>query len=572
MNRYAGFLFLITILAAISPASTRAETGQIKLLESCPGDDPQELSPLGLELAAALIPRIVGGGLNAVSAKISEAAKPEHTVATAHNGDYLHKFAIEGEGIERFAAGKGKLGLAHSCILFASLPVGTSDSWPTKELTCNNDTMRSAVFGYRDNDGDSCELLSELGKMGFSSVRPPRTVLVAELRTSLDRTAFRLEPVYLFYGASPDEEDKESNAKARKLAFSFELSRPDASDKSGRKVFATPVLEFIDIRPGVTTVKRNRQRLEQTTIISGTSPQARPSMWFSMPSPMKGIEDVVNKDAASLAAIRENEAAAVQAYSRGLFHKSATSAFAWDPILTACPNISLDVFAGTSVPPAGKSCDSAPDSVDLASLVGTLNGTAWSIRRQAEVLDGQIKAEKDQSRKDALLRRRAQCSLAATSATLVSGYADACIKIRRESATRQKLEELIARSDPMDIRLTVLEDYPKPFAKFFADMLGDDDLKKELTSAISDSLDPAKAEEERQEEEESRKTAIAAYESAVIDARRLAIEYEAIDVAKNPFDKRKKELEMTSAMLSANRQADALGLPLPFPEIGTTFQ
>ena len=78
--------------------------------------------------------------------------------------------------------------------------------------------------------------------------------------------------------------------------------------------------------------------------------------------------------------------------------------------------------------------------------------------------------------------------------------------------------------------------------------------------------------EVQEAEEKARKEAIAAFEKSVLDARALVIDYEAIDVADKPFEKRKKELEMTTAMLSANRQAAALGLPLPFPEIGTTFK
>jgi hypothetical protein len=170
---------------------------------------------------------------------------------------------------------------------------------------------------------------------------------------------------------------------------------------------------------------------------------------------------------------------------------------------------------------------------------------------------GLLQAEKAKPKKDTVA-----ISLWANVVT----YFDSCHKSQLAKAKLENSKTVVgALARSFDLTVAIKEFRKRPVAKFFGEILSDDATRKELTTGIVGAIDPATREAAAKEAAETRLALLTAYEDAVHKAQESMLAYES---AKDE-DKAAKLLKMHYDQRAANRAAEALGIALPYPEVGT---
>jgi len=118
-----------------------------------------------------------------------------------------------------------------------------------------------------------------------------------------------------------------------------------------------------------------------------------------------------------------------------------------------------------------------------------------------------------------------------------------------------------------DTTVHVKEFRERPAAKFFGDLLADDTVRASVTTALVNAVDPATRAAAAEKEAAALLTQRIAYEAALLDAQKAILDFQ---MAKEE-DRALKQLDMEYKKRAANRLADALKLPRPYPESGTWF-
>lgn len=559
--------FLLIFFAASNIVN--AQGNRVILKNECPkADEASSIETPGTValIASAVIPRIIGGGLNLLSAKITNAAKAEQVVATTSVGDYLYTYDNPVDEESRLFNQPGNILLKYGCVIYASKGVNSEKQWPQKEYpSCKlygRDVTKSPLKGY-GNDADTCELLKFLEVYKYEPESPPRTLLVATVDVSKDKTAFRLVPIYLFYAASPNDNDKKKNAKKRSLTFNFSLSRPDPNNSSGRTVFAVPNIIFSEIAPGV--VKRNGK--EEIFIFNNESSNLITSQWFVVPSVSDINEEKIKQDESLLQELKLNQISADQTYEFAL--EQVEELGKYETSNNEFQSIENELIK--LIQSHNKHCDSNGDNKYWYQKLQKNQALIRKYELYIDKLNDDLKFKKDKETVTSLRSQLGDYKTVVKSIELLSNYASACQKIKFNSSEREELLRVMSHIEPMDITLNVIESSERPFLEFISSILEDQTLHKELTEAIALSIDPVKREELAREKASARRKAIETYEQAFIDAQMKELDLEAIDGAKKPLEKRKANINLRFARVKANRLADELNMPLPFPGTGIQY-
>ena len=385
-------------------------------------------------------------------------------------------------------------------------------------------------------------------------------MLVAEIETSKNKSAFQLKPTYLFYAASADSGEKKTNAKKRKLAFNFAFARPDSSDGTGQKVFATPIIEFPAVRPGVT--RSGKRGSDSISILNADELNNIKSPWFAMPAPLSSGQTLIDGHIALTTAMVTNLASAAKAHAQGVVQKRRSDGFTWDNTSTACDEVAMDFFASPF-----QRCEA---ELEWLPALREIQLKHWALEGEAADIDALL-SKANNSRKPTLQRRKQQCVMASRSVKVVADYLGGCNDYVEADKQRNKLEPNVKEIDPTNVQLTVVEDYEKPFLKFFAEVLGEQEVKTGIESALSDAVDPAKRKEARDAEQKAEQDTLEAYERALVEAQKAVISALKIDVVEDPLSRQVADIDTRVKKLAANRAAQTANRPLPYPEIGLSF-
>ncbi len=130
-------------------------------------------------------------------------------------------------------------------------------------------------------------------------------------------------------------------------------------------------------------------------------------------------------------------------------------------------------------------------------------------------------------------------------------------------------KELAKGTGAFDVTVTIKEFRKRPFAEFFGGVLSDAATRSALTSALVGEIDPATKKKTEEEEQKEALTARQAYEEAVVAAEIAIAKYD--PNAAESAEKLTLYLDMEAKKRTANRRAEAIGLPAPYPESGSWF-
>ena len=566
-------IFVGMLLAALSTVA-HSQGDRVFLEPRCPNVEVTPGEGVGLAVASAVLPRLVGGSLNALSARLSEAATPEETVSIAAGGGHLYQYAVaKSDSSTLYFVDSGQLAFAYGCIIYASAPIGTNQEWPNEKHNCNGpESPRNSPLRRYGLDGiETCALLTYLDTKGYDPEYPPRTLLIANVEESNDGTAFRLVPYYFFYATSPNDSRRVTSARRRSVAFNFAFSRPDPNDPSGRQIFATPILEFQDIVSGIVERNTNGESSDEISIYESTLVEDYKSQWFAVPEPSDSFGSLIAVDQSAYSLVQSNLGSAKRANSRGLDHQESVDAFTWNNTDSqSCQNVSFDYYIDSPLPRIDQVC---PDLVepDWSTILLKNQTDAWAMEQQRSRLEDELRHEANEDRKSQLRKQINQCNIAKTSADLAAGVAAACNQISESSTERGNLQALLTRGEPVDVSVVVVENHEKPFLKLFSDILADESLRTEVTDVLTSSISPTERAEATLARAEERQAAIETYETAVVTAQKLELDYEAIDGVEEPLRKGTVEIDVRIAKLKANRMATDLNIALPFPSVGVQF-
>ena len=559
---------LLMAMALVFPSTAVANADRLFLETQCPGFSSREslAGPLSA-IALPLITRAVKSGLNVLSAKLAEAAKPDKTVAAVNIGDYFYRYKVEVQNSGDVATDLGQLQLKHGCLIYAAAPLSQRSKNAETKHSCGGQDVFSPLDGYGGSgDGNSCTLLNYLKKKRYDPTLPPRTLLVSRIELSKDRTAFRLKPIYLFFAASPRKKlEKSSNNNEQKLAFNFTFSRPTSDDVSGQEVFAIPVIEFTEIRSGL--IKNDKQK----TVMSSYGQEDltdRSSKWFVLPNPNDHADQSIERDKSIQSSFNSYFDSACQAYHRGLQYEDVITRFRWSAEVTACPNLGLDYFKSDPPPNRNDLCKEFESDSKWRNALQKHQASVWSAEQHIVEIQRAIGVEKDDKKKAEYQASLEQCNVTKRSGTILAEFASACQQALALNVERMGVRESLSIAEPINISLTVVQHHDKPFLSFLASILGDEDTRKELTTAITKTIDPVERAAALREKQKEHREAIVAYDAAVVDAQKKELDYIEIDGAKE-VSKAKAEIDMNAAKRKANRLAHALGVAVRFPSIGT---
>lgn len=152
--------------------------------------------------------------------------------------------------------------------------------------------------------------------------------------------------------------------------------------------------------------------------------------------------------------------------------------------------------------------------------------------------------------------------------TQVVTFYGACQRLRnaqnkRDENKLKKGEQFLA----FDIGINVKEFRERPAAKFFGAVLGDADVQKGVTTAVVNAVDPATRAAAQKAEDSAKLAVEGAYEVAWLEAEKARLGYESAKEEERSL----KFLDMMAKQRAANRLADQLKMPRPYPDAGVWF-
>ena len=148
-------------------------------------------------------------------------------------------------------------------------------------------------------------------------------------------------------------------------------------------------------------------------------------------------------------------------------------------------------------------------------------------------------------------------------------FYDSCRK-KRAAEAELDANEFKQATDlrPFDLQVAIKEFRKRPAAQFFGSMLADDTTRAGITSSVINALDPATRAAAAKAEEVKQTEALEALESALVAAESAIAAYEAAA----PEAKASAFIDMEAKKRTANRLAQRVEQPLPYPEAGTWFK
>ena len=551
----------LLVSLSLWPQSASGQSDRLFVEQACPAEEPRVEKAFLPQLVSALLPGVVTQGLTSLAGRLARTGESEQVVGRAGTGEYLYNYEVPGaDRASSLLDDEGRLSFRPGCLVFASRPV-RARRWPSGNPSpCADGGSPSPLRGYGGGEGDTCALLEYLRKKGYADGSPPGTLLVADVEESADRTAFRLRPTYLFYAASPGEERLKARGKKRRLKFSFSFSVPDSGHESGSRTVAVPSIEFDRVVPGVV-----RGTGEVSSVRQDQSAE-RASEWYPLPSVGGAVREFLDKDQEYRTALKSHGDAVEDTWGLVGRQRRRLGEIDWEVHEEICQDVPLPTATETAEDP----CQVAGGH-DLA----TYRSDLWLVEQQVAALellaDEEVEEgeKEDEAKEKVELRRlKGRCEFVRTSAMLGVALASACEGRRMNRARRSRLQETLGRIVPVDISVVVSEEYGKPFRSFAAAVLSEKAVQQGVTNAVVRGVDPISRDERRRERAAAREKEIESYEQAVAEALRREVDYEAVDGAADSAKKRKAEVDVLLAKVRANRLAQGLGWPLPFPELG----
>ena len=157
--------------------------------------------------------------------------------------------------------------------------------------------------------------------------------------------------------------------------------------------------------------------------------------------------------------------------------------------------------------------------------------------------------------------------------TKLVAFCEACEKYHTAFATKQSKRFRRAKTGgaaaetllAFDAYVNVKEFRDRPVAQFFGDLLSDDTTRSGLTTALVNELDPATRAAKSAEKETADHKARTEFETALVAAEGAIAAY----ANAKEEEKAVKLIDMESKKRAANRLAESIGLPMPYPSSGT---
>lgn len=530
MKRVALYSLIALVATANSARAFESPSGNIVFLDECPGDvlekDPAatKRDEVGL-LAPLLTPLITGAissGIKVAGARLKEAAQ-EKQVDVIHAGDYFYRPI----GTEKVSADDifaiNEIELRSHCVLIATrgsvqTKGGLRDlaqSYHAAKINVTGSEGRRAFKEWTDN----AEALEKaLNAAGYTDISKPGMTLVADIELGTAAGVARLVPRFIVLDHSIREKKVDTRPRDMTLEISLQAAGAEAA-------FAKATMKFEDLK-----IRAPHRRISLT---SGTMAPDSPataqlvttSPWFVLPA-----LDADSKARAEAAASADKEM------------KLA---------LTAASLAGAEAqAAGADVPMGNDHRPECPGPKETKDL---------KLEAARNLLVASVAAKKNEQ----LIARH----------TKLVAFFEACEKYHNAVATKQTKRFRRAKADgtaaetllAFDAYVNVKEFRDRPAAQFFGDLLSDETTRTGLTTALVGELDPATRAAKSADKEAADLKARTEFETALVAAETAIAAY----ANAKEEEKAAKLIDLESKKRAANRLAESIGVPMPYPSSGT---
>ena len=503
--------------------------GGVHVLPQCPGDKVTRASgdPEFAGLLVGVIAPLITSGVNTLLKKagqsLTEAAQ-EQTVDRLHQGSYFYNWQLDPDtDDEKFLMNFG-------CVVVATR--GTQNGRSSlKSLASGYKSIQTTLSGEGNSSSLKAseealanELANLLGRTdpAIEDTRMPNPAVIGVFDVELSRqgTSFRLLPRFIAMDHSLRERRK-SDTK-RSFTFEAEFSAPGADTP-----FATVVAK-------IDGVSRNNsfdqaQLIKDYDSVGALSFSGQVTQWMPIVALDQSVRDQLARVSQADDQLKMLAETASKARALALASEFDSVAEVFDGFEESAP---LD----EGCPPA----EAAKTAVD-------------------KIILPQISTENKKG-KDA-------DKLVIDAWTQAQIFFDTCRSIELEKGDQAKIKFRIGdRARTFDLQILIKEFRDRPVARFFGELLSDDDTRQGIASAITSRINPAELQEAAEEETNQTQMLRVSLETALLAVRRQEIELSALPAGSNEL--RIKELEVQAAKTSANRVANELGQGLPYPSEG----
>jgi hypothetical protein len=501
--------FLILILAFRSAAAAELPQGSILLLEHCPGDTlPSDAAHKNESFILALLTPLLTG---IISHGLKAAGASLSEAAQEAQVDSLstgdHFYTTD--NVE-----KATLKLKSRCVIFVTKGSRLTKR-SLKDLSANyraaklglDDNGRLVVAAWEATKGPD-DLNTLLKNAGYGKDGNPGVIVVFDVDLSAARSEARLIPRYVVMDHSIRE--KADDTKARDMTFEVTFTAPGLASPFGKEIFKFDGLKI--------NAPRQRTALDLAAGAANSATNlAMVGQWFGIPAMPEAAKNKVTAYNEALTQINTENT------TKELARVAAKALGAKD----------------------------IPDN--CLGETETLNAlTKANARLEVE----KAKPEKD---RDAKL---------VASLTQETTFYNSCQRLHAAQSKRDdNVLKATAEFTPFDITVNVKEFRDRPAAKFFGEVLSDADVQKGATSAILNAVDPGTREEAAKKTADEKMALQVSFETAIFQAETARVAYEGAD----DKEKAAKYVDMEYKKRAANRLADELKVPRPYPDAGVWF-
>lgn len=517
--------------ACLMPAANAEDLvrGGVNILSQCPGDTVTRDAADEPESAilASIVAPLISGGINLLVKKagksLTEAAK-EQSVDRLHQGGYFYSWKTDADD------GGDKFLLNFGCVIVATR--GTQNA---------RRDLNSMIAGYQGIENtitsgiESRSLVNASDKLALELERMlerpansasnrdlpnPAVIGIYDVELSLQGTSFRLIPRFVSIDHSLRE--KRNRDHKRSFTFEYEFSTPGAD-----KPFGTAISKIDGLSPESTF--NQIELISAYKAKSGPSFQGQASEWM----PIAAIDPAITERLSAFATA-----------SAEISNLVGSARVARGQALAADIAEINDLFSGLDdLDSKGKGCPPPDSSTEIVD--DTIRPAVFAEQSKGDAADQQVLATWSQARE----------------------YFEACRSIRNKIDAQDKISfDDGDRARTFDLKILVKEYRDRPVARFFGELLSDETVQENLSSAINAQVNPLERKKAEDEEKTEQQTLQLSYETAVLNARKLELELSKLNDESTEYAL--KLLEVQAAQSAANRAAQTLGRGLPYPMVG----
>lgn len=533
---------LVAIVVGIQTCGACATTGasgSIILEANCPGDVNLAKKPAGppdgdeSAFAAALLTPIITGvisqGIKVAGSKLKESAQ-EKSIDVLNQGGYFYSWQthLPSEDDKKVPVNSG-FRPSSSCIIIASrstLKTKRSldeivSGYKFKRVIWEEDTSRSVMVPSQDSaweaDGQSkADLKLLLTNRGFTDERKPGVLAIFDVEVSNRHKEGRLVPRYVYMDHSVRE--KSDDSYLRTISYEMSFSTPAATEK-----FANLFVKF----EGLAVNSPLGPEELKSPVLGGST--GIKSNWFAFPA----------VDAATVTLQTAHKDAKLKASSSQT--GAVLAAYAAKELGTS------DLFYLDFV-------------VDYENASGNSPWpSAKSLREKLPIVNANLAVEQAKP-KDRIDPQKV--ALHVQEKTFIEGA------LEYLASAKKVVENALDDGDvarTFDMSVDIKEFRKRPIAEFFGDVLSQEAVQTGIVSALDAQFNPATRKATSDAEAAKALEVQTALEDTIVAAHTAQATYE------NPASAAEKAtayVSMEAARRKANRLADQLGVPLPFPGSG----